>query len=236
MPIITPTVEPDGSRADTSLYHTYEEMVAEIQRIEANHPSIVWVNNLTTTYEGRTVWAVKISDNPQSDESNEEPGVLFMAGEKANSLISVEIALHLINHLTDNYGEDDKITDLIKNREVWIIPMVNPDGHEYIDNGTEGWEKNRRKTGDDTFGVNLNRNYEFEWGVDDYSSEVKTSQYYHGEKAFSEPETRAVRDLVKSQNFVFSLSFSTSFLPSVCSTFSLMVKNCFCNSSISFSS
>lgn len=193
-----------------TIYHTYEEMISEIKQIEMNHSSIVKMHNLTTTFEGRTVWALKVSDNPEMNDTS-EPDVLLTAGQKANSLISVEIALYLLNHITSNYGEDSAVTELVNDREIWIIPMLNPDGNSYIGNGSEDWEKNRRDNGDGTFGVNLNTNYEFEWGLDDHSSNDTDSPYYHGPSPFSEPETEAVKNLVESPetSFVFSLCLSS---------------------------
>ncbi|UCG70535.1 MAG: hypothetical protein JSV09_05835, partial [Thermoplasmata archaeon] len=194
---------------ESNNYHTYEEMVSEIQEIGINHSSIIMVHNLTTTSEGRTVWAVKVSDEPENNDTA-EPDVLFLAGQKANSLISVEMALYLLNYLTSNYGVDNKVTELVNNREIWILPMVNPDGHEYIGDGTEDWEKNRREITDGIFGVNLNRNYGFNWGVvDGHTSDEPQDQYYFGPEAFSENETKAIKNLVESQDFVFSLSFSS---------------------------
>lgn len=197
------------SIGEYTIYHTYEEMVSEIEQIEVNHSSIVKIHNLTTTFEGRTVWALKISDNPEINDTS-EPDVLLTAGQKANSLISVEIALYLLNHLTSNYGEDSAVSELVNDREIWIIPMMNPDGHSYIGNGTEDWEKNRREVEDDVYGVNLNTNYGFEWGLDNHSSDDTDSPYYHGSSPFSEAETEAIKNLVESPetNFVFSLSLS----------------------------
>jgi carboxypeptidase T len=208
MPFVSFSSQPEETRAEP-IYHTYEEMTTEILDIAQENSSLVMVENLTTTYEGRTLWAVKISDSPQINDST-EPDVLFMAGYRANSLISVEIAMYLLNHLTSNYGIDGFITELINTREIWIIPMVNPDGHEYVGNETENWEKNRRDNQDGTFGVNLNRNYDYEWGEDEHTSSDSVSQNYHGTGAFSEPETQAIKNLVQSQDFVFSLSFSSN--------------------------
>jgi carboxypeptidase T len=88
--------------------------------------------------------------------------------------------------------------------------MVNPDGNEYVSNETANWEKNRRDNLDGTFGVNLNRNYDYEWGEDEQTSSDSLSQNYHGIGAFSEPETQAIKNLVQSQEFIFSLSFSSN--------------------------
>lgn len=198
-----------GPWEEPSLYHTYEEMVSEIEDLKLHNSSIVLVQNLSTTYEGRTVHAIKISDTPTVNES-EEQDILFMAGLEANSLISVEIAMFLVKYLTFNYGVDSHVTELVNTREIWIIPMANPDGHEYIADDTLEWEKNRKNNGDGTFGVNLNRNFEFQWGEDEHSSNNSDSPNYIGPSPFSEPESQSIRSLVSSQDFVFSLSFSSS--------------------------
>ncbi|UCE75342.1 MAG: hypothetical protein JSV56_06490 [Methanomassiliicoccales archaeon] len=195
-------------RGEGNSFHTYDEMVAEIMDIEAGNSSIVKVHNLTTTFEGRTLWAVKISDDPKNDDPT-EPDVLITGGQKANSLVSVEIAMYLLNYLTNNYGTDNTVTEIVDNREIWILPMLNPDGHEYVENDTMNWEKNRVDNQDSTFGVNLDRNYGFNWGTDEHTSDNPPSQYYHGNSPFSEQETKAVRNLVESHDFVFSLSFSS---------------------------
>jgi carboxypeptidase T len=210
--LIVPNVRPGGYEGEPNLYHTYSEMVSEIQDISSNHSSIVRLHNLTTTFEGRTVWALKISDVPQENDSS-EPDVLFIGGQQANSFISVEMALYLTHHLTTNYAQDDDIKELINEREIWIIPMLNPDGHVYVEGGfvdSEEWVKNRRNIGENTYGVNLDRNYGFNFSVDDHTSNNTDSPYYHGESPFSEPEPQAVRDLVESQSHDFVLSLSLS--------------------------
>ncbi len=208
MQFIVPNAQPDGYIGEPSLYHTYSEMVSELLDISSNHSSIVRLYNLTTTFQGRTVWALKISDGPSQNDTA-EPDVLFVGGQKANSFISVEMALYLANQLTNEYGKDDDITYLVNTREIWIIPMLNPDGHAFVEDDSDDWVKNRRDNKDGEFGVNLDRNYGFNWSLDDLTSNQTASPYYHGPFPFSERETQALRDLVKSNNFVLSLSFSS---------------------------
>jgi carboxypeptidase T len=208
IPFVAHNSQTQEVRGEPSLYHTYEEMVEELQIGQANHSSIMRMYSLGTTEGDRTIWAVKISDNVQANES-EEPEVLFMAGQKANSLISVEIALYLVTYLTDNYGRNDEVTGFVNEREIWILPLLNPDGHAFIDNETTEWEKNLKDNGDGQTGVNLDRNYGYEFGVDANTHNESSSQFYHGESPFSEKETQAVRDFVESHGFVFSLTLSS---------------------------
>ena len=173
------------------------------------------LESLGTTWEGRNIWAVKISDNVMSDE--DEPEVLVMGGHHGNELPAVEIPMKFIEFLADNYGKNLTVTRLVDSREIWVIPMVNPDGHEYSLEGHE-WRKNRRPIdldGDGTIdgtGVDINRNYGYRWGQEtgrDATSHDPTSRIYCGPAPFSENETLAVKKLVDSHNFTVSMSFHT---------------------------
>ena len=104
-------------------------MVADIHAVEAAHPSIVDVFSIGKSYQGRAIWAAKISDNVGTDEN--EPEVLFDALHHAREHLTVEQALYLLHLLADNYGSDPTITNLVNTREVWIVFMLNPDGAEY---------------------------------------------------------------------------------------------------------
>ena len=82
-----------------------------------------------TSYEGRELWAVKISDNVATDEA--EPEVLFTRNQHAREHLTVEMALYLLNELTSEYGTDSRVTNVVDTREIWIVFSVNPDGGEY---------------------------------------------------------------------------------------------------------
>ena len=98
---------------------------------------------------------------------------------------------------------------MINNREIWFIPVVNPDGYVYNEliepNGGGMHRKNRLDTNcgnGDNRGVDLNRNYGYGWGSDDTgSSPNPCSATYRGESEFSEPETQAVRDFIIEHQF-----------------------------------
>jgi len=195
---------------DDEDYHDYAEMVAEIEQAAADHPDIVQLSVIGESLEGREIYAVKISDNAAVDEA--EPEVLLFALTHAREHLTTEQALDLIAYYTDNYGLRGDITNLVNEREIWILPNVNPDGGEYdrIGNGWyRSWRKNRRHNGDGTWGVDLNRNYGYRWGYDDTGSSPYTgSETYRGPAPFSEPETQAIRDFVLAHpDLVASISF-----------------------------
>jgi carboxypeptidase T len=183
-----------------SRYHTYAEMKAEIQQAEADHPDIVDVSSIGKTYQDRSIWVAKVSDNVGTDEN--EPEVLFDGLHHAREHLTVEQTLAILRWLSDDYGTDPEITQLVDTREIWIIFMVNPDGGEYDLTGApyRHWRKNRQpNSGTTAIGTDLNRNYGYKWACCGGSSSSKSSDTYHGPSAFSAPETRRVRDFINSR-------------------------------------
>ncbi len=183
-----------------SNYHDFAEMVAEIQQAETDHPAIFDLFSLGVSYEGRTIWAGKISDNVGVDE--DEPEVLLTHHQHAREHLTVEQALYTLKILTDEYGVTQQITDLVNSREIWIVFDMNPDGGEYdIATGTyRSWRKNRQPNpGSQYVGTDLNRNWEYRWGCCGGSSGQTSSETYRGSAPFSAPETTVVRDFVNSR-------------------------------------
>lgn len=176
-------------------YHDYVEMLAEINQVAAAYPDITRVITAGVSLEGRIIPAVKISDAPEADDPT-EPAVLFFSLTHAREHLTVEMALAVIRLFTAGYGCDPAITNLVKTREIWVLPNVNPDGGEYdVASGYyQSWRKNRRPNGDGSSGVDLNRNYGYRWGCCGGSSPWPSSDLYRGPTAFSEPETQIVRD------------------------------------------
>ena len=193
------------------LYHTYDETTAAMDSLAAEHPSLTRIDTLGFSWEGRVILAIKISDNAASDE--EETEVLIVGCHHAREIMSVEVPLLFAEYLLANYGTSPQVTALVDEREIWIVPMLNPDGHVYVQNNHGGdwwtwWRKNRRDNGDGTYGVDLNRNYSYMWGCDDEGSSPSTSSLlYRGPAPFSEPETQAMRDFCASRSFSLALSY-----------------------------
>ena len=194
-------------------FHTYDQMLTELRTIQAAHPDITKLYDIGDSWEkqrglaDRDIWAMKISDNVEQEEKF-ECEVLYIALHHAREIITPEILMYFINYLVDNYGIDDKVTYIVNNRQLWLVPMMNPDGHEYVFTIDMWWRKNRRNNGDGTYGVDLNRNWGYAWGYDDIGSSPRTwSDTYRGPEPFSEPETQAIRDLALAHKFIISLSY-----------------------------
>lgn len=214
---------------DFTEYYDYDTMAELLHEIALNHSEITALYSIGVTYEGRDIWALKISDNPLEYEN--EPEVLFTGAHHGREWPSYEVPLYFLRYLVENYGktavdndqdgqvnedvydgvdndgdgqidEDEneaRITWLIDNRQIWIVPMVNPDGVSYSHEQRESgrvtddnllWRKNREPnrnpvTGDpypetmggkDMWGVDLNRNYGFHWGELGYQGNTDPSR------------------------------------------------------------
>jgi|GEM_PF-261996 len=197
-------------------YYRYAQMELEIDSLITTYgtgPNAIISKAVlgTQTHHGRDILVVKISDNVATDATN-EPEVLFIGVQHAREAIGGSSMIFLMQYLCENYATDPRVKDIVDNREIYIIPCMNPDGWEYnysLDNGGgAGWRKNRRTNGT---GVDLNRNWGTDWGncsapilgpSSSCGSGTSSSETYYGPSAFSEPETRAIRDFTYTRNFV----------------------------------
>jgi hypothetical protein len=145
----------------------------------------------------------------------DKPQVLFVATHHAREWVATEMAMRLIKYLTANYGSDARVTELLDNVEVWIMPVGNPDGYQYTFTNERLWRKNLRDndgdgqiTGND--GVDINRNFAAHWGLDNEgSSPDPQDATYRGTAPNSEPETQALVDFIQDNDFKFILSYHT---------------------------
>jgi carboxypeptidase T len=181
-------------------FHTYAEVAADVAATAAAHPDIASAFSIGKSYKGRELWAVKISDNVAVDEN--EPEVLYDGGTHADEHMGVEMTLKIMHWLVNGYGTDGRITNIVNGREIWIVFLVNPDGAEYDILGARfhHWRKNRQPTpGTTAIGTDLNRNFGYRWGLEGNTSKNPFAITYRGPRAFSAPETRAMRDFLASR-------------------------------------
>jgi carboxypeptidase T len=233
-------------------YYNYQNMTYLFFNLVANNSEIMLLESLGTTYEGREIWMVKLSDNV--NENEEEPGIFLMGAHHGNEKPSYEVLIYFIKYMTKNYykentdddkdgllNEDiidgfdndgdglidedpseDRVREIINNTQIFLIPMVNPDGVEY---GEKGSRKNRVpnhgpfgfKKEITSYGVNLNRNYGYDWiyyylfpfNYNLFSELLDRSSNYRGPNPFSENETKAIRSFVENHKINISLSYHT---------------------------
>ena len=195
-------------------YFTYESMMETLNILEANHSDIMKVYDLTATidesnrmgirsetWQGKTVWAVKVSDGVESEpeyySDSTEADIMIVGAHHGNEWPSFEVSMYFLFYLVENYGQpptdndkdgqinedtvdgvdndkdglvdedeiEGRITWLVDNREIWIIPMFNPDG-VIDDKRTNGREEAYYGPAGRTVpsnGVDVNRNYPYMW-------------------------------------------------------------------------
>jgi carboxypeptidase T len=199
----------DFPEADAE-YHNYKELMAALVQLKETYPTLTDLYPIGKTVEGRDIYRLRISGDLAHADT--KPGIIFMGGHHSREHLSVEMPLRLAKYLLSEYAAGNaRIKGLIDNRDIHIIPAVNPDGLEYdIATGKyQMWRKNRRQNENGTFGVDLNRNYGFQWGTGG-SSASPNSDTYKGPTPFSEPETMAIRDYIEEHvNITTLLSFHT---------------------------
>jgi carboxypeptidase T len=197
-------------------YFTYQEMLNQLDSMAAKYPNIIKARTAVDTFKTaqlRSIYWLKISDNPNVDEP--EPEMLYTSLHHAREPNSLSQQIMYMWYLLENYATNPEIQYLVDNTEMYFIPCVNPDGYVYNQttnpNGGGQWRKNRRViTPGSVFGVDLNRNYGYNWGYDNIgSSPTTTSGTYRGTSAFSEPETRAVKALCEAHQFKMTLNYHT---------------------------
>lgn len=191
-------------------YYTYSEVLQKLDSMVIQYPNLItpkW--SIGTTHEGRPLWVVKISDNPNVNEN--EPQVFFDGLIHAREAQSLATVMYFMYYLLENYGTNPEVTYLVNNREIYFLPVLNPDGYVYNQttnpSGGGDWRKNRRNNSG-SYGVDLNRNFGYKWGFDNSgSSNIPSDETYRGPSAFSEPEAFHFRDFVLSKNIKTHINY-----------------------------
>ena len=189
-------------------YNDYETIKSELEKLEENNPDIADLMVLGQTWEGREILAMRVTDNPDIEEVG-EPDVLIMGGHHAKELPSVEVPMYILKFLIGNYSSNATVKYLVDSRDIWFVPLLNPDGREFVQSTGTEWRKNRRPidTDDDGIvdgiGVDLNRNYGHLWGELPGTSQTGPSSDW--------PESK--RSLLRRRLISGDLPILTTYLP-----------------------
>jgi carboxypeptidase T len=187
-----------ATAATSEQYHSAVSLEADLRELAEAKPSIARLIEIGQSIEGRPILALRIGER-----LGDVPKILFMGCHHAREWVAVEVPFLLAKELVER-AEDAPIATWLSKGEIWVAPMVNPDGHEHCRTAERLWRKNRRRNPDGSIGVDPNRNYGYMWGTLNVptSSQVPSDETYVGPRAFSEPETQAIRDLVGRERFV----------------------------------
>jgi hypothetical protein len=182
-----------------------------LQRLAALHPSITQLDSSMRSFQNRPLYCLKISDNPQTSE--DEPQAFFNGATHAREPLSTHTCVAFASLLCAEYGTDSLATWLVDNREIYFVPVMNPDGYVYnSDSGgaSSNWRKNRRGPVPPSIGIDLNRNYGYKWGYDNSGSSPNPSfDTYRGPNRFSEPEVEAIHQFERQHRFRAQADFHT---------------------------
>jgi hypothetical protein len=195
-----------SGRAIDGRFYDWGELNQKMLDFESAHPAIAKRVDLTAllgapaTHQGRHIYGLKISDNPGADE--DEPNVLYVGNHHAREVGTPQHMVDWMADLCAGYGSDPQLTALIDQYEVWVVPTFNPDGLEHVWNVDEWWRKNRRNNGGGVYGVDLNRNYPFQWALCGSFSHTPSSDVYVGPAPGSEPETQTMLAFGRARRFV----------------------------------
>ncbi len=181
---------------DYPCYRTIDELDAQLDAWAATYPDLVTLQEIGTSYEGRPLRAVRLT---QQATAGPKPPFVLLANIHGRELITNEAAMAFVERLLTGYGADADLTWLLDEHEILVVVSVNPDGHVKNEPGaTPSWAYWRKNTqpygscGESGYGVDLNRNFDFQWGVSGTSS-YPCYETYRGPAPDSEPETQAVQ-------------------------------------------
>ena len=173
-------------------YLAYEQIDTAMTELASNS-SAEWVE-IGNSVEQRPLKALHIP----SQSGQPAPVILMVAGLHPREWIAPPQLINLAQRLL----QTNSTTEVYRtNLEIWIVPIANPDGYIYSWQSDRSWRKNRRKNNDGSFGVDLNRNFLYQWGEGD-SSNNTLDETYHGPTAASEPETKALQQFIDNHNLL----------------------------------
>jgi hypothetical protein len=211
--------ESDAGR-NFGYFFTYYEMRDTIRKLAQNYPSIAVIDSSMLSFQNKPLYCLKLSDNPGTEEG--EPQAFINGATHAREPLGTHTCVAFAAQLCQGYGSDSMTTWLVDNREIYIVPVMNPDGYCYnSDSGgsSSNWRKNRNNTSPRSGpGVDVNRNYGYKWGYDNYgSSPTPSSETYRGPSRFSEPETQVIYDFQAAHRFRTEMDFHTYGQYNLCS-------------------
>lgn len=182
------SLEDEGLDTTKAVYHDYDAVTTFLQGVAADHPGITSLVSIGQSVQGRQLWFLKITDNPDIEE--DEPEFKYVSTMHGDEPVGTENCIRFIDLLTDNYDAavpDEDLKALVDEVEIWIMPMMNPDGN------SSGSRYNAN-------GEDLNR--DFPDLVDDPVNSIDGR----------EPETAAMMVFTDSMSFDLSANFHTGAL------------------------
>lgn len=178
-----------------SKYRSKNKIYNYLKELARKYPSLITVQDVGHTYKNNSLQLVKITKKSNSPK----PIIWIDGGTHARELIAPATAMYFIYKLLNDYGTDDEVTNLVNTFVWYIMPLVNPDGYEYVFKGHPMWRKNRSKGPSHCKGVDLNRNFPFQWNgtYTPPKSRNPNEETYIGPSPLSEKETQTISNILQ---------------------------------------
>ena len=199
------------------IWDTYSHLLDVDDLLDDFHrrfPDKTEIVTLGTTVEGRSVKAILLADHPALARGR--PSMLLNGAHHGDEPLSADLVLDAIETLLTKADSDPRMGRYLSELQIWMVPMVNPDGFATFMRDFGAGRKNARETRKlvvggtlNQRGVDLNRNYPFRWGSlrEEGSTRNPERRNYRGPTPGSEPEVRAMMALSEQQHFVGAISY-----------------------------
>lgn len=190
--------ESRGSCAYTSgmswtQYHSYDTITKFMSCLSSSYGRLVTMFTIGYSSEGRALKVLKVGI-----PGDKKKAIWIDGGIHAREWISPASVTFILRELVER---SESYSSILRNYDIYIMPSMNPDGYEYSRNYDRMWRKTRSKNpGSTCVGTDPNRNWGYKWGGKGASTNPCT-ETYRGPYAFSEPETRAVRDFILTRRY-----------------------------------
>jgi len=184
---------------EDAAFRNYDRANAELRALAAAAPELASVFSIGQSLQGRDILALRLNTTAKGQAPSAKPGALFLGTHHSREHLSTEVPLLTARWLIENRSKPE-IAKLLDGRDVYFIPMVNPDGVEIDIAGGQYHmhRKNGRDNGNGAIGVDLNRNYGSHCGESGSSTDPE-SDTYQGPAPFSEPESLAVKRFIDAR-------------------------------------
>jgi murein tripeptide amidase MpaA len=177
-------------------YRTLAEINTKLDTDTAQFPTLASTFTVGTSLEGRITRGIAISAPDQAGNlRSNRPQVIIHGGQHAREWISPMTTMWVAEQLLTQYASTPRIQNALSRVEILIVPVMNPDGYVFTWTNNRLWRKNRRPNAGGSFGVDLNRNWGYQWGGEGASTDPGNDTY-RGPSGFSEPETQYMRDFI----------------------------------------
>ncbi|XP_038146327.1 carboxypeptidase B2 [Cyprinodon tularosa] len=185
-------------------YHNLEDIYKWINRTAHENPTTVKAILIGSSYQKRPLYALKLSLNNRPNKK----AMWIDCGIHAREWISPAFCLIFVQYSLSFYKVNSDITQILDNMDVYVLPVMNPDGYKYTWTKDRMWRKNRSPTnGTSCIGVDLNRNFDANWCTKGASPDP-CSEIYCGAFPESEPESQAVANFLRSNKDIIQIYLS----------------------------